>query len=116
MSTYAKALLSASTNGEQIQVAATSSPGTLVHTARAVTGSSFDEVWLWATNTSGSAVSITVEYGTTGAANQITVSIPSLSGLTPIIPGLILQNALTVKVFAVTTNVVNVSGFINQYN
>ena len=46
MATYTKRLLSGSTNGRPIKVAATATPGTTIHTA--VTGTTdFDEVWIY---------------------------------------------------------------------
>ena len=52
---FEKRLLSGSTNGRNIKVAATETAGTTLHTATAVAGE-FDEVWLYAMNTSTSAV------------------------------------------------------------
>jgi hypothetical protein len=46
MPTFSRQLLSGSTNGREIPVAATATPGTLLHTG--VTGTTaFDEVYLW---------------------------------------------------------------------
>ena len=53
---YKKRKLSASSDGRGIKVAATSSPGTLIHTALAsVAQNEWDEVWIRAINTSGSS-------------------------------------------------------------
>ena len=43
--TITKTLLSGSTNGRQIKVAATATPGTTIHTATNTAGQ-MDEVWL----------------------------------------------------------------------
>jgi len=114
MATYTKQLLSGSTNGKQIKVAATSTPGTTIHTA--VTGTSdFDEIWIWANNSSAVDVKLTIEYGgVTDPDNQIEVVIPAENGLVLIIPGLILQNSLVIKAFAETANVILISGFVNR--
>lgn len=114
MATYTKTGLSGSTNGKQILVAATSTPGTTIHTA--VTGTSaWDEVWIYAQNNHTAAVNLTIEYGgTTSTVDLVQMSIPPKSGLYLIIPGLLLQNSCVVKAFAGTTNVISVSGFVNQ--
>lgn len=115
MATVKKRILSGSTDGKPIKIAATATVGTAVHTAVAgTTAGTYDEIWLWAFNSHTSAITLTVEFGGATAPDQnIVVSIPSQSGLIPIIPGLILQNGATVKAFAGTTNLVTVSGFVN---
>jgi len=112
----ARALLSGSTNGRAIKIAATATPGTTIHTA--VTGTaSYDEVYCWVTNTSGSAVGLTVEFGgTTSPDDHLvdTYSIPANSLPIPIITGQNLQNSLVVKMFAATANVLVVTGYVNR--
>ena len=106
MATFTKTLLSGSTNGKAILVAATASPGTTIHTA--VTGtSSLDEIWLYAVNSSGEDVKLTIEWGETTAPNgNIELTLPGESGLTLVIPGLLLQNSLVVRAFASVANVI----------
>ena len=114
MASYSKQLLSGSTNGKAIKVAATSSAGTTIHTAVSGT-SSIDEVWLYATNTSSSDVKLTVEWGgTTSPDDLIEATITAEAGLTLIAPGIPLQNSLVVKAFAGTTNVVTIHGYVNR--
>ena len=60
MAVYSRALLSGSTNGAPIPVAATATPGTLLHTAVTGSGAS-DEVYLWASNVTAAAATLTVE-------------------------------------------------------
>lgn len=113
MATYTKAKLSGSTNGKSIAVAATSTPGTTIHTAVSGT-TNYDEVWLWATNTDTTARKLTIEYGgTTSPDNLIEVTIPAESGLVLVVPGLLLNNAQVIGAFAATANVVNVVGYVN---
>ena len=113
---YSREKLSASTDGRPILVAANSSPGTTVHTA--VTGTdSWDEVYLWLTNTSASDVAVTVEFGGTTNPNDRAVSgmtLPANSQPVCVVPGLVLRNGLLVKVFAGTANVVTASGYVNR--
>lgn len=114
MPTYSKQALSGSTNGRQIKVAATSSAGTTIHTA--VTGTSdFDEIWLWAVNSSNVTIKLTIEFGGTSAPDDnIEVSITGESGYVLVVPGLILQNDLVVKAFAGTGDVILIGGFVNR--
>jgi len=111
MATFSKILLSGSTNGRPIEVAATTTVGTLIHT----TGAGIDEIWLFANNTSVTAEKLTIEFGgVTDADDLIEVTIEPEDGLVIIIPGLILNGTSTIGAFAGTTNVINVSGFVNR--
>jgi hypothetical protein len=112
MTTYSKVKLSASTDGKGIKVAATATPGTLLHTAHAT---SLDEIWLYCVNTSATAVKLTVEYGSaTAPDDNIEVTVPAEAGLLLVLPGILLTNSLTVKAFAGTTNVLVCHGFVNR--
>lgn len=113
MATFSKTLLSGSTNGAAILVAATSSLGTTIHTAQSGT-SGLDEVWLYADNSSSATVKLTVEFGGTAAKDQIELNIPGESGLVLVVPGLVLNNSLVVRAFASTANVASISGYINR--
>tara|TARA_R110000737_G_C14207926_1_gene418559 strand:+ start:44 stop:397 length:354 start_codon:yes stop_codon:yes gene_type:complete len=114
MATYSKELLSASTNGKAIKVTATSTAGTLLHTAVSGT-SSLDEIWLYAVNSSASLVKLTLEWGeATAPDGNIEQNVPAESGLMLLVPGLLLQNGLTVRAFAGTGSVVTVAGYVNR--
>jgi hypothetical protein len=114
MPTFNKLPFSGSTNGRGIQVSATATAGTLVHTAVSGT-TNFDEVWLYAENSSATAVMLTVEFGGTNAATDtIEITIPGKSGLVLVCPGLFLNNGLAVRAFAGTTNVLSVFGYVNR--
>jgi len=114
---YKKRKLSASSDGRGIKVAATATPGTLIHSALSnVAGNEWDEVWLRAVNSSASAVKLTIEWG--GTANpddQIEVTLPPEGGFTEVVPGHLLQNGAAVRAFAATANVVILHGFVNRY-
>ena len=115
MATYSKQLLSGSTNGKAIKVAASATPGTTIHTAVSGT-SSLDEVWLYAHNTSSSVVKLTIEWGeATAPDGNIEINIGA-EGTGPILisPGLLLQNGLVIKAFAGTANVINIFGYVNR--
>ncbi len=110
--TLTKEPLSGSTSGRPIKVAATGTPGTLIHTEGANT---WDEVWLWAVNTSSSDVKLTLEWGgTTSPDDLIEMTIPGEGGLYPISPGLSLEDGVVVRAFADTADVINIVGFVNR--
>lgn len=113
MATYTKNKLSGSTDGKPIVIAATGTPGTLIHTAVAGT-TNYDEVWLWLANVGGGDVLCTIEYGDALGASNIKYSVIALDGLKCVLPGLVLQNGATVRVFAGTANVINAVGFVNN--
>ena len=104
--------LSGSADGQGIKVAATGSPGTLVHTAHAT---ATDEVWLWCVNSSASSVKLTVQFGgTTDPDDSIEATIAAESGLFLIVPGLVLSNSKVVRAFAGAAGVLVVHGFVNR--
>ena len=113
MATFSKIALSGSTDGKGIAVVATATAGTLIHTAQSGT-TNFDEVWMYATNPTASAVVLTVEYGGALTADQIKVTIPSQSGLTVVVAGLILQNAQVIRAFGGTASAINIFGYVNR--
>ena len=116
MATAVKRKLSASTNGRGIKVAATSSPGTTIHTAvSGTTPGTFDEIWLFAQNNHTSDILLTLEFGgTTNPDDNINVTISSKAGLMLIVPGLILQNECVVKAYAASGNYIVITGFVNS--
>ena len=116
MATFSKSILSNSTDGKGIKVAATATAGTLIHTGSA-TAATLHEVWLYAVNSSASDVKLTIEWGeATAPDGNIEYTVKAENGLYLIVPGLILKGnatALTIKAFAATTNVVVVHGYVN---
>lgn len=118
MANYSKQLLSGSTQGKAIKVTGTTSGTTTIH-ATGTSSTAIDEVWLYAFNSSTGPVLLTVEYGGTTAPDQnIVITIPSTSGLTLVVPGLILTGtgavANTVTAFAGSANVITISGYVNR--
>lgn len=118
MATFSKIALSGSTDGKMVQVSATATAGTLIHTG-STTATTYDEVWLYAVNSDTSARKLTVEWGGTSApADLIEFTVPAESGLYLIVPGLVIKGnasaALVVRAFAATANVVNVAGYVNR--
>jgi len=112
--TVSRIPLSGSTHGRGIKIAATATAGTLVHTAT-TSATDCDVVTLYAFNSSGSAVNLTIEYGGVSSPDDLIIlSIPASTGLTLVVPDLVIRNSLVVRAFAGTTNVVMVHGFVNR--
>jgi hypothetical protein len=118
MATLSKITLSGSTDGRMVKVAATATAGTTIHTGSS-TATTYDEIWLYAVNSSASSVKLTIEWGSTSSPDDlIELSIPAESGLYLIAPGLVLKGnssaALVVRAFAGTANVINIAGYVNR--
>lgn len=111
-------ILSGSTNGKQIKVAADSSPGTTIHTAHTA---DLDEIWLWADNDNNAAETLVIEWGgTTSVDNTIKVTIPATGtfeqdGAIPVVRGLLLTGGLVIKAYSTTANKVKISGYVKRY-
>jgi hypothetical protein len=118
MATFAKTILSGSTDGKAILVTATSSagPSNLVHAGPTNTAH-LHEVWLYAVNTSTTAVKLTIEFGEQTAPNgNIEVTVQGEAGLTLVVPGLLLKgnaSALLVRAFAGTASVIAIHGYVH---
>lgn len=113
MVTVTRIALSGSTNGRPIAVAATTSPGTTIHTATN-TSNNLDEVWLWVTNTETTAVNLTLELGGTSTSDTVEMSIPAEDGLHFIVPGFTFDGGVVIKAFAGSTNDLNIVGYVNR--
>lgn len=112
MATFSKVKLSGSTDGRNIKVAATATPGTLLHTAHAT---ALDEVWLFACNSDTVDRKLTIEFGgTTSPDDTIELTIPAESGMVTVIPGFLLTNSVVVRAFAATANVIVINGYVNR--
>lgn len=108
-------VLTGSTNGLGVTVAATSTPGTTVHTAIAGT-TSRDEVWLYAQNNDadGETRTLTIEFGGTGAGNLLVVPVPCKAGPVLVCPGFPLRNTLVIAAFADEASDVVLYGYVNR--
>ena len=117
MATFTKNILSGSTDGRAVLIAATSGTGTTIHTGPTNTAH-LHEIWLYAVNADTTARKLTVQWGgTTSPNDEIELTIPAESGLVLVAPGLLLKGnakALVVRAFAATTNVIAIHGFVNE--
>lgn len=116
MATVVKRHLSASTDGLPIKVAATATLGTTIHTAPAgAVDGSYDEVYLYAYNGHTTTVTLTLEYGGATVPDQnIIITLAAKSGLTLLVPGLLLRNSKVLTAFASVANVITLNGFVNR--
>lgn len=103
---------STATSGEIVTIAGIDQAGaTLIHTAQATTGdNNFDEIWLYAVNTSTTDVELSVLWD----GKLIPINIQARQGFELIIPGMRINNAKEIKAFAGTTNVINVKCDVNR--
>ena len=116
MATFSRLLLSGSTSGQPIKVAATATPGTLIHTAVAG-ATAFDEIYLWVTNTDTVTRTLTIQWGGTTDPDNLITKAYSITASSPpalIVPGLVLNGGLAVRAFASSANVLLISGYVNQ--
>lgn len=113
---YRTRKLSESDKGRGILVAATSSPGTLIHTALdSVAANEWDALTIRAVNTTTSAIKLTMEWGGTTSSDQIEVTIPAEAGFTTVIDGHVLQDGAAVCAFAVSANGIVLHGYVHRY-
>lgn len=115
MATFSKEILSGSTDGRAVAVAATATPGTLVHTGSS-TATTIDEIWLYAMNQSAADVKLTIEWGGATTGDLIEQTITTEGGLTLVAPGIIIKGnagtALEVRAFAPVG--INIFGYVNR--
>ena len=116
MATYARILLSGTSSGLPIPVSATATPGTLLHTA--VAGStSYDEVFAWVSNVTGSDATLTIEWGGVTDPDDLVckdVTIPANCAPILICAGLNLNNGAVVRAFSDTAGALNFTGYVNR--
>jgi hypothetical protein len=112
---FSHEVLSGSTNGLAIVVAATGTAGTTIHTAIAGT-TSRDEVWLWATNLDavGESRTLTVEFGDVLATSGWVTPVACKAGPVLICPGFPIRNGEVIAAYADEANDVLIFGYVNR--
>ena len=117
MATYSKTILSGSTDGRGILVAATGTAGTLIHTGSG-TATTLDEIWLYAVNSDAADVKLTLEWGGVTVSNDlIEVTVTAESGLMLVAPGLLIKGngtPLVVRAWASVGDDIIIHGYVNQ--
>lgn len=115
MAIYSRLILSGSTDGRVIPVVAVATPGTLIHTAGGST--IFDELYLWASNVTAAAATLTIEWGgVTDPGDHICkgLSVPANSTAILVVSGEVLRNSLVCRAFSGTASAINISGYVNR--
>ena len=118
MATYSKQLLSESTNGKAINITATLSATTLIHTTQSSL-SVLDEVWLYATNATTSDIMFNLLYGGTNFTNDVLFEgvIEAYAGNVLVCPGVIARgdDATGFSIYGNSSvSGVNVFGYVNR--
>lgn len=99
-------------NGRMVKVAATSTPGTELHTCHATDK---DEVYVWAVNSDSVARKLTIELGgTTSPDDLIEITLPPEDGLVQIVPGIRMTGSVVVRAFASSANVILCAVIVNR--
>lgn len=114
MATFSKQFFSAGANGDPIKVVAVATPGTTFHTAHATDK---DELWVWVSNSSGAAVTLTVEWGGVVDPDDLlvkAVSVPANSPPILIAAGIPLSGSKVAAAFASSANVLIITGYVNR--
>lgn len=115
MATFSKTILSGSTDGKAINVAATSSPGTTIHTGSS-TSSDIHELWLYATNYSTNVQWLTVQWGGTASQDEFTIGVDPNVGLMLVSAGLIIKGNATpnvVRAYASSASTIAILGYVH---
>lgn len=114
MSTYSKVVLSGSTDGRFISVAATAiGSGTTIHTAQA-SATTPDLVTLFGTNSGTAPLVLTLGWGSTAAPDLIVQTLNPNTGLTLLVADLPLRNSLIVKAACPTASTIFIAGYVNR--
>lgn len=119
MATYSKQLLSQSNNGRSINITASGTDVTTIHTTNS-SSNIIDEVWLYASNTTAFDVTFNLLYGGTNFTTDILFEgvIEAYAGSVLVCPGLIAKGDGTTG-FSIygnspTSGGVNVFGYVNR--
>lgn len=110
---FTRLALSGSTLGRPISVAATATPGTIIHD----TGADLEEIFIWATNRTGTSATLTLEWGGTGTSDHMCAAlvIPPNSSPILITNGQVLSGSPgRIRAFSGTANSINLSGYANR--
>ena len=112
--TVSRIPISGAAHGVGVLVVATATAGTLIHTAQS-SATDCDVVTLYATNNDTAAINLTIEYGgVSSPTDLIKLSIPATSGLTLVLPDLVIRNSLVIRAFAGTASKITIHGFVNR--
>ena len=108
MASFTKLRLSESASGEPIVVASNATPGTTIHTAQ----SALDEVYLWVSNVTGGAVTLTVLMD--GVKLCSALSVAANSAPIALIDGALITNSKLITAYASAINSLHITGYVNR--
>lgn len=104
-------ILSGSTNGQPIQLTGNNSAGAVtIHNPGA---GNTDQLWLYMTNVGIVTVLVTIEFGGTGAANEIDMIIGCNDSVL-VVAGSAVSGANNVRAYASTINTINIHGYAKR--
>ena len=105
---------SASDGGRLVAVAATSSPGTLIHTVPTSIKDRFQRISLWACNIDTSERTLTIQFGGTSTSDTMITKLGAQRGFVLIVPDFKLFLGLSVRAFADSANKINVYAGVGE--
>ena len=112
--TWTSLKLSASSNGRNIKIAATSSTGTLLHTASATSGVT-DFGYIDACNLSASDITLTLQWADDTSPDASTeVILTGKNGWERVVSGLPIEAGRRINAFAGQANLIMMNGFIHR--
>ena len=95
MATYTKMPFSSSSHGKGIQLNTNGTVTTIHQTLSHAT--TLDEIWIWVDNYGASDLVVTIYFGDQAYQDSIEQTIRAESGLTLVVPGLVLGNSTEVE-------------------
>lgn len=111
-----KTVLSGSTDGRNIKITQTATPGDEIHTAQ-VGVADMEEVFFYAVNRHTASVTFTVEWGGVASPDDLITIDMEPNKIYHFAPGGLIRNALVIRGFASVTNVINVCfGYTHRYS
>lgn len=115
MATFSKIPLSQSINGKSVLLSLSASP-ILLHTTNIDT-SYIDEIYMYASNSMTYDTVMTLYWGTSSVAIS-NININAYTGLTTLVPGLILRGdgitGSSIYASVVNPSAVNITGYVNR--
>ena len=115
MATFSKQLLSGSTNGRPIEIVATSSVGTTIHTVQATATSAREMAYLYAVNSNTNDMTLSLELGGTATTDLLAITIPDGDGPILVCPGVAFTGTdAIIRAFATATGGLAVIGYVNR--
>lgn len=115
MATFSKQLLSGSSNGRPIEIVATSSVGTTIHTVQATATTAREMLYLWALNYAGTDHLLSLELGGTATTDRMDINITTGDGPILVCPGVAFTATDTIiRGFSTATVGLQVFGYVNR--